>query len=41
MTSLSEIDPEIAGYLEEERERQISGIELIASEVLLLLLFFQ
>lgn len=31
--SLKEVDPEIFGLIEQEKERQFSGLELIASEV--------
>lgn len=31
---LKEIDPEIHGLIEEEKRRQWSGLELIASEVM-------
>ena len=32
MSSLANFDPEIAGLIEEERLRQVNGLELIASE---------
>lgn len=31
--SLKEVDPEISGLIEKEKERQFTGLELIASEV--------
>lgn len=31
--SLAEVDPEIHALIEKEKERQFSGLELIASEV--------
>ena len=30
---LSNVDPEVWGLLQEEKQRQLSGLELIASEV--------
>src|SRR5690554_4365993 len=32
MSSLANFDPEVAGLIEEERLRQVNGLELIASE---------